>query len=474
MSENLKQIEDDVIVQIPATGSPGDITGQNHQNLLKAFLNASGKFTGFVFDAIADGVPTTGKFSWMDTPMNEPSPFVVKFHEETGNGQKILNIIQQLRVNDYIKFKDYQGRVAVLKYVSHGSATESGQNIINVTVTGLPENPSVAYVGAETFSCVFEFFTQGATKTSELINDSGFITLGDLPPTPTDFVSASLGGTFLGDIRIGDPDMFILPGKHGILLEANAGRFAMVPEEWKVNQTQLFDINMNNTGGTDWANWSFSHRDTPGGTLNESFQMIWGDDPGEIYFDNTAQNAFNGSDGVYALQMQQPNTLLTLGAWYGGGGSHEKGDRLRVIGGNLEVDGDARMNTARMFQLLETTEDDPNTLVVQSDGVVAIEKDIPSEVMTLTVNWSGSLIVEVKNGNLQIDVNVTRSAGSAATITTLPSYFRHFKYARVPFSSTNASTVGFLEFRPWNGQIALVGTYPTGGVQVSRNLPFRA
>ena len=161
MSQNLDQLESTIESQIPVSGAPGTITGQNHQNILKDVLSKVGKYAGMIYTAIADGVPPAGQFSWMNNPMNTTSPFVVKFNQDTDNGQKIINLISVMRVDDWIKFKDYKGRVAFLKYKSHALAVESGENIVNVTVEGVPENPAIAYSGGETNECVFEFFLKG-------------------------------------------------------------------------------------------------------------------------------------------------------------------------------------------------------------------------------------------------------------------------------------------------------------------------
>ncbi len=457
MSQNLDQLKSTIETQIPVSGAPGTITGQNHQNILKEVLSNVGKYAGMIYTAISDGVPLLGQFSWMNTPMNTTSPFVVKFNQDTDNGQKIINLISVLRVDDWIKFKDYKGRVAFLKYKSHALAVESGENIVNVTVEGVPENPAIAYSGGETNECVFEFFLKGATKTSELVNDSGFVTSGSIP---TDYVPKSTGGQFDGNVQIVDGDGIIYLGADGTF----AIRTNLAPN------AIAFRVRSAVAGKNEYQ---FRALPLPSASLDSSFQSGHIDDPSNDYFDGVSQNAFNGQSGLWWTQFWQPNTLLTIGGNSGLISGYEQGDKFRVIDGKVWVDGDIRSKTARFLNLSETTEEDSKTLVVESDGNVAFEQDIPSESLTLTTNYGGSIIVSVTNGHLQIDVNVTKNVGSGTIISTLPSYFRHFKYSRVPFSSPNVSTVGFLEFRPWNGEIALTGNYASGSIVVSRSLPFR-
>lgn len=185
MSDNLKLIYDKITTDIDPAGAPDSIKAEDHRDIEHSMVLSLGKYSGFVYKAIASGTPPDGSFSWENTPMNTLTDFTVKFNEFTSDGTRMLEVFNIMKKGDLIKFKDFLGRTALLIYQSSTGLVEGGEKIYNVVVKGIDSNPTYAYNGTDSFDCVFDFLMKGANNTSDLVNDGSngsnvYITSDDL------------------------------------------------------------------------------------------------------------------------------------------------------------------------------------------------------------------------------------------------------------------------------------------------------
>lgn len=164
MSDNLKNIEDQVDIDIDPAGAPGSILALNHNEILKDILNSTGKYTGAPYTAKKDeSVVPTGIFSWNGNAMNVVTPFVITISKLTIDLNDIGKLLDVMPAKGIIKFKDYVGRSVYLEYISHVAGVDlSANDVYNITVKGFVENPNYIYQNAEQQIAVLEFFIGSA------------------------------------------------------------------------------------------------------------------------------------------------------------------------------------------------------------------------------------------------------------------------------------------------------------------------
>lgn len=179
MSDNLKQVEQNIDSAIDPNAGIGGIKALNHNTVLKEVLNKAGKFSGMPFIAKADtnaGVVSVGSFIWNGNAMNNTSPFIITLSKLTADLNDVGLLLAKLGGGDLIRFKDYEGRSVFLEFVFFTSDTDvNGNDIYEVTVKGLAENTNYTYNSSDDQLGVIEFFTFSATATPNKVDIDGVL-----------------------------------------------------------------------------------------------------------------------------------------------------------------------------------------------------------------------------------------------------------------------------------------------------------
>jgi len=225
MADDLKTIDQQIDTAINPAALPGQILTLSHNGLLHAIISAVGKLAGYPFTAKASGQAPQGTLLWNDNAMDGLTSFVVTVSKLTADGNDFGTVLGSIVNGDIIKFKDFEGKSALLQYQSHVAATDGFANdTYDITVIGFAENPSFTYTTEENI-CILDLLGGGGSGAtifwvdkpliikSPANSSNGILEIGDYVET---FITATrlIKGIYLG----GDQT---LPASYTILDEIN-------------------------------------------------------------------------------------------------------------------------------------------------------------------------------------------------------------------------------------------------------------
>ncbi len=163
MADDLKVIDTQIDTAINPAALPGQILALSHNSLLHALLATVGKFAGYPFTAKDTTPAPQGSLLWNGNAMDKLTAFTLTVSELTADGNDFGDVLSNAVNGDIIKFKDFEGRAALLTYLSHVASDDGqGNNTYDLSVTGFVENPSFTYTIEENI-CILEILPGGGS-----------------------------------------------------------------------------------------------------------------------------------------------------------------------------------------------------------------------------------------------------------------------------------------------------------------------
>ena len=161
--DDLKTLIQQIDSAINPSALPGGILAANHNAVLQAILSTVGRYTGFAFVAKDTGQAPQGSLLWNGNAMNNTSPFTLTISQKTTDGNDLGALLGNATSGDIIRFKDFEGRSALLTFASYVSSDDgSGNNTYNITVQGVVDNPSFTYT-TEELACIITLELSGGS-----------------------------------------------------------------------------------------------------------------------------------------------------------------------------------------------------------------------------------------------------------------------------------------------------------------------
>ena len=162
--DDLQGLKDQIDAVLDPAGLPGSVLVTDHNALLSAILESSGKLTGLPFSAIETGDTPTGYLSWNSNAMDTLTAFNVTVSKLTVNDNDVDTVLSLAVIGDIIHFKDFDGRSAFLEYQSHAADVDGSANDVYViSVKGFAENPSFTYGASDTVLCTIELISASSS-----------------------------------------------------------------------------------------------------------------------------------------------------------------------------------------------------------------------------------------------------------------------------------------------------------------------
>lgn len=210
MADNFNILEQTVDDKITNSGGPGSILASDHNEILKEFIQKSGKYTGSPYKARKEptgGIVPVGTFFWNNNAMNNTSDFVITVSKTTADLNDLGLQLNRMSSGDLIHFKDYSGRSVYLIYKSHVAGTDASLppplDTYEITVAGLAENVNYTYQSSDDEISVMEFLP-GNSKVIPFGQLQIFKASGN-----TDLTQIEAGDTAIGQLNA---DIFLMRG----------------------------------------------------------------------------------------------------------------------------------------------------------------------------------------------------------------------------------------------------------------------
>jgi len=163
--DNLKLISEKVNTDIDPNGAPESILAQNHNDILQAFLQSSGKYMGlpYLIKTNYQGVVGAGEFIINSGSFN--STIDVFVSKKTSDATDLEPILKLYGKGDILHFKDFKGK-SVYFYINEKLDTiDNNQTpIFYLTLDPFPANINYTYQANEQNIGVIELIKATAMK----------------------------------------------------------------------------------------------------------------------------------------------------------------------------------------------------------------------------------------------------------------------------------------------------------------------
>jgi len=171
--DNLNLIKDRINQDIDPAGAPNSILAINHNEIEQSILSSTGKYVGSCYTAVKTAtIFNSGVFSWEGNAMNNVADFTIKVSKKTTDLNDFGVLLNTLVETDIIQFKDFAGRCIYLVFKSFSTGTDgSGNDIYNIVVAGLADNPNYVYQTNENQICILSLCKQ-------IVPVTGFVPAG--------------------------------------------------------------------------------------------------------------------------------------------------------------------------------------------------------------------------------------------------------------------------------------------------------
>lgn len=157
MNDNLDQLEQNIDTAINPQAPVGGILAQEHNDLLKAFLKAQGRFTGFSFDVGNRTEFDVGKASITGTTTSLGDDIFIEIAKSTTDFIDFSSLYNSLREGDFIKVKDRNGRVLIGKLDNKQSLTDPlNQTYFRLECILVSTNTTYTYNANDNINCFIE------------------------------------------------------------------------------------------------------------------------------------------------------------------------------------------------------------------------------------------------------------------------------------------------------------------------------
>ena len=149
MADNLQTIQQEVENKITNQGGAGTILASDHQAILLETLKKAGKFAGIYFLAELNNDGATAFFSWENNAMNA-NDFQVRIGAQSADLDDVEMLLNSLKGNVILHYKDYAGRSAMYKMTSWVKETNNSIDSFVLTLNSFSSNPNYTYQVNET------------------------------------------------------------------------------------------------------------------------------------------------------------------------------------------------------------------------------------------------------------------------------------------------------------------------------------
>lgn len=159
--DDLRELSNSVDNVIPINGGVNSVKTANHNPFEKMVIEKVGKMTGLHFmskRSPVDNIVPSGSLFWNGNTMNKTENFSMFISKYTLDGNYFSRIAELLGDSSTMKFKDFRGRSTIFKINQIIPQTDpEGNEYLELSVSGYPENRDYAYAVEEEEICALEF-----------------------------------------------------------------------------------------------------------------------------------------------------------------------------------------------------------------------------------------------------------------------------------------------------------------------------